>query len=199
MQAVYLFTNGDTTTRLAKPLEVHGYGCGVIELTGKVVIPKRLIRNNKKSQSPPQNTNVPKETTTSPPEEEEETTPPPNNPTRTIPPHDETFMDQPITQPIPAPPLQDDEEEEGFTENLFLCCDIIEESYIGKKKMPILRYLKRKNGNLVNTINNVIWLKVMRPTISTIRLYIADEYGKILSLPRNKLNCTLLFVPAPEQ
>ena len=30
MQAVYLFTNGDTTTRLAKPLEVYGYGCGVI-------------------------------------------------------------------------------------------------------------------------------------------------------------------------
>ena len=45
----------------------------------------------------------------------------------------------------------------------------------------------------------VIWLKVMRPSISSIRLYITDQSGDIVSLPRNKLNCTLLFVPDPTQ
>ena len=39
----------------------------------------------------------------------------------------------------------------------------------------------------------------MRPTISGIRLYIADNSGDIVSLPRNKLNCTLLFTPDPKQ
>ena len=36
MNAVYLTTDGDTTTVLSIPLEVKSYGCGVIEMTGKV-------------------------------------------------------------------------------------------------------------------------------------------------------------------
>ena len=43
MQAVYLSTNGDTTTILSTPLEVQGYGCRVIELNGKVLVPKKLL------------------------------------------------------------------------------------------------------------------------------------------------------------
>lgn len=144
MQAVYLSTNGDTTTVLSTPLEVQGYGCGVIELNGKVVIPKRLLRTNK---------------------------------------------------PIEDEVEQKSAVDEGFTDNLYLCSDIVEESDVGNIKMPVLRYLKRKNGIPVE-INNVIWLHVMRPSISRIRLYIADETGKIVSLPKNTLNCTLLFVPA---
>ena len=45
MHTVYLTTNGDTTTFLSTPLEVQGYGCGIIELDGKVIIPKRLMKN----------------------------------------------------------------------------------------------------------------------------------------------------------
>ena len=157
MQAVYLSTNGDTTTFLSTPLEVQGYGCGVIELNGKVLVPKKLLRTNKQRTQP------------EPP------------------------------QPIPKPPEKSEEDEqninEGFTDNLYLCSDIVEESDVGNIKMPVLRYLKRKNGIPVE-INNVIWLHVMRPSISKIRLYIADETGKILSLPKNTLNCTLLFIPA---
>ena len=98
--------------------------------------------------------------------------------------HDE-LTDQ--TQPVPT--------NEGFTDNLYLCSDIVEESDVGNIKIPVLRYLKRKNGIPVE-INNVIWLNVRRPSISRICLYIADETGKILSLPKNTLNCTLLFIPA---
>ena len=36
MNAQYLSTSGDVITELATPLEVEGYRCGVIELTGKV-------------------------------------------------------------------------------------------------------------------------------------------------------------------
>ena len=34
MNAVYLKTDGDTTTDLSLPLEVEGYGCGVVEMVG---------------------------------------------------------------------------------------------------------------------------------------------------------------------
>ena len=36
MKAIYLSTNGDTTTILSYPLEVHEYGCGLIEFNGKI-------------------------------------------------------------------------------------------------------------------------------------------------------------------
>ena len=65
--------------------------------------------------------------------------------------------------------------------------------------MPILRMLDRySNGEIKNQINYVIRLKVMRPTISSVRLYIADRYGKIISVEDNEVNCTLLFVPNPK-
>ena len=63
---------------------------------------------------------------------------------------------------------------DGFTNNLYLCSDIVEESDVGNIKMPVLRSLKRKNGIPVE-INNVVWLRVKRPSISRIRLYIADD------------------------
>ena len=124
MKAVYLNTNGDTTIDLPIPLEVEGYGVGVIEMSGRVW--------------------------------------------------------------------------NGFRDSLFLCCDICKESMVNNTKMPILRYINRNPNGLVNkSIDHVIWLKVMRPNINSIRLYIADEFMKIVLVNENALNCTLLFIPQP--
>ena len=35
----------------------------------------------------------------------------------------------------------------------------------------------------------------MRPTINSVRLYISNGKGEIISLGREELNCTLLFIP----
>ena len=127
MNAVYLSTTGDTTTVLPTPLEVQGYGCGLIEISGKTI---------------PKNENG----------------------------------------------------------NLYLCCNIVEESFVGPIKMPVLRFMKRsQSGNVNSTINHVIWLKVMRPTITSIRLYIADATGQVVSLRDTKVECTLLFIPHRRQ
>ena len=84
-----------------------------------------------------------------------------------------------------------------FKGDLFLCCDICEESYMGENMIPVLRSIKRKtNGIVINDINHVIWLRVMRLHISNIRLYMSDESGEIKTVDKNKLNCTLLFVPS---
>ena len=90
--------------------------------------------------------------------------------------------------------LEQNNDDDGFTNILYLCSDIVEESDVGNIKMSVLCSLKRKNG-IPAEINNVIWLCVMRPSISRIRLYIADETVKVFSLPKNTLNCTLLFIP----
>ena len=66
--------------------------------------------------------------------------------------------------------LEQNNDDDGFTNNLYLCSDIVEESDVGNIKMPVLRSLKRKNGIPVE-INNVVWLCVKRPSTSGIRLY----------------------------
>ena len=69
---------------------------------------------------------------------------------------------------------------------------------VNNTKMPILRYINRNPNGLVNkSIDHVIWLKVMRPNINNIRLYVADKFGKIVLVDENALNCTLLFIPQP--
>lgn len=88
MKATYLSTNGDTTTILPYPLEVHEYGCGLIEFNGKI----KDTNNN---------------------------------------------------------------------DNLYLCCNIVEESFIGNIKMPVLRCIKRKNGFIKENIQHIISLKVI--------------------------------------
>ena len=140
MHSVYLSTDGDTTTNLPNPLEVHGYGCGVLDLDGYIDIPDSMLTDKSKVE-------------------------------------------------------EFDDDHHKYSNNLFLCCDIVQESYVGKIKMPVLRYLKRKKGRVVGDIHNVIWLTVIRPFITSIRLYIADDSGKILSLQGNTVNCTLLFIP----
>ena len=67
---------------------------------------------------------------------------------------------------------------------------------MGEIMMPVLRSIKRKtNGMVNNDIYDVIWLRVMRPHISNICLYISDEHGEIKTVDKNKLKCTLLFIP----
>ena len=113
MHAVYLTTNGDINTFLSTPLEGQGYGCGIIELDGKVIIPKRLMKNKPKPMPSPPMT---------PTDEEGK-----------IPPREE-LKDQSLEQ---------NNYDDGFTNNLYLCSDIVEESDVGNIKMPVLHSLKR--------------------------------------------------------
>ena len=81
-------------------------------------------------------------------------------------------------------------------EPIYLCSDICEESFVGQNKMPVLCRIKRGVSGIVNSnIYNVIWLRVMRPTINSIRLYISNGSGEIISLGPEELNLTLLFTP----
>ena len=78
--------------------------------------------------------------------------------------------------------------------DIFLCSDICKKSFAGDTVMPVLQNIKRRtNGVIINDINHVIWLRVIRPNINSIRFYIANAYGEILSFGEEKLKCTLVF------
>lgn len=84
------------------------------------------------------------------------------------------------------------------TERLFLCSDICQESFVNSTKIPVIcEIIRNIKGNITNNIENVTWLKILRPNISTVRLYICDEKGKPLSLTNPILRGTLLFAYSP--
>lgn len=81
---------------------------------------------------------------------------------------------------------------------VYLCSDICEDSNVNEIKMPVVRHLKRNpNGVITTTVDNVVWLRINRPEIVTIRMYIADSDGELVPLSTYRLSCLLLFTPAP--
>lgn len=82
---------------------------------------------------------------------------------------------------------------------LYLCCDVVEDSNVQGRKMPVLRQLIRNQGGIItNNINHILWLSLNRPSVTAIRLYIADINGHLASLSTCRLNCALLFIPHHE-
>ena len=119
MKSFYLSLSGDTTLDLPVPLDVEGFMCGIIEMSGKLMT---------------------------------------------------------------------------YKGDLYLCSDICEESIVGDTIMPVLQNIRRRaNGVIINDVNHVIWLRLIRPKITNIRLYIANAGGEIMSFGDDKLKCTLLL------
>ena len=78
--------------------------------------------------------------------------------------------------------------------DIFLCSDICEESLAGETVMPVLRRIRRRgDGLILNDVNHVIWLRIIRPKLTSIRFYIANGKGDIMSFGDEKLKCTLLL------
>ena len=77
---------------------------------------------------------------------------------------------------------------------LYLCCDLCEDSNVMNVKMPVLRQIIRsQGGNISNPVNVLIWNKIVRDRIQSIRLYISDINGELQPLSNCLLNGTLIF------
>ena len=85
------------------------------------------------------------------------------------------------------------------SDRLFLCSDVCQESYVNSIKLPILCeiYRNKKNGTVINEIYNITWLRILRPNISSVKLYICDEEGSTVSFWTGQLRCSLLFIYSP--
>ena len=82
---------------------------------------------------------------------------------------------------------------------LYLCADFIQESFIGHKRIPILRRIKLQpndtgGATLNETFNKMLWLSCNRTPIKELRTYISDAQGHIPPFEECKLSCTLVII-----
>ena len=84
------------------------------------------------------------------------------------------------------------------SQRLFLCSDICQESYVNSLKLPILcEMIRNQGGSVINEFYNITWLRILRPTISSLKLYICDEEGSTVAFDSGELRCSLLFAFSP--
>jgi len=95
--------------------------------------------------------------------------------------------------------------------NLFLCCDFIEENSIICQSncnlvLPVLRQLNFKFKNATDlsfrikeVYNKILFLPCNRDEVDTVRMYLADEEGKVPSFNSCDLKCSLLIYQPEHQ
>jgi len=97
----------------------------------------------------------------------------------------------------------------------YLCCDVIYQSIVGEKLLPVIRELKmtippslkKKRGNPAKKVEGKIptwkideifakpiYVACLGTEVNNFRLYILDKNGNVPSLTSCRLNCTLLPV-----
>ena len=98
-------------------------------------------------------------------------------------------------------------------ETLYLCSDIAAESEVSlETKEAILKTIrmqvltkiitepdihdrKEEKDHIVKPLPFFVYFTVLRKSIDSIRLYICNCKGEIISLEGNQMNCSLLFIP----
>jgi hypothetical protein len=80
---------------------------------------------------------------------------------------------------------------------LFVCCDICEETLIGGKEAPLLRrvYLGEKPGNISYSLPYNIPVKISQ--LQQIGIYITDRDGNLVSFLDGPVTVTLHFKKFP--
>lgn len=78
---------------------------------------------------------------------------------------------------------------------VYLCCDICENSIIaGGRRLPVLRQIRRgPNPHIANDFSKVIWIDTTGgKNVTSIRLYLVNDEGRLVTVSRCNLSCTLL-------
>lgn len=77
---------------------------------------------------------------------------------------------------------------------LYLCCDILEESYVGETSLPVLKNVEIQNKYqklLSVEFANPSYVTVNVTSLNTLRLYLLDERLQIVKFDSNDLHCVL--------
>ena len=77
--------------------------------------------------------------------------------------------------------------------DLYVFCDLLEESYVHDTKLPILQYVPGKQGKVVRDFDCNTSQRLISNNISTIRIYIRDFHFKKAPLTGERTTCTLHF------
>jgi hypothetical protein len=74
---------------------------------------------------------------------------------------------------------------------LLVCCDVVAHSSVSERKFPVLRRLvKTMKG--VEFLHNY-YMAVDRRNFSSLRVYILNDSGQLVSFPKGSSKCTLHF------
>lgn len=79
---------------------------------------------------------------------------------------------------------------------LYLCCDIVEESYVRNRTVPVLRNIEIENRYKklkTDTFPDAIYLPINVTNLTNIRLYLLDEDLQPITFDSNDLHCVLHF------
>jgi hypothetical protein len=80
------------------------------------------------------------------------------------------------------------------TSRLYLCCDIVEESYVRGTLLPVLRNLEVQSHYQklkFEDFTSPLYIRIKAVNLNTIRLYMVDEYLNPLEFKSNDLHCVL--------
>ena len=78
--------------------------------------------------------------------------------------------------------------------DLYVFCDVVEESYVRNRKLPILQYIPGEQGKMVGNFESDLCAKLSRKDITTIRIYIRDFHLREAPLAGERTTCTLHFL-----
>ena len=79
---------------------------------------------------------------------------------------------------------------------IFVCCDICQETFVGDKEMPLLRRIKlEKENNIVYTLPYYIPVKISQ--LQQLQIHIKDRQGKFVSFRDEQVTLTLHFKKFP--
>ena len=79
---------------------------------------------------------------------------------------------------------------------LYLCSDILSDSYVRNRTLPVLRNLEigtRYNKLRLFTFENPIYISVKSEKLEDVRLYLRDSELQPVTFESNELNCVLHF------
>ena len=79
--------------------------------------------------------------------------------------------------------------------DLYLFCDMVEDSYVRNRKLPILQHIPRDftTRQIVQTYDSSIHFPVTRQEINIITIHIKDEHLEFAPLVDQPSTCTLHF------
>ena len=77
--------------------------------------------------------------------------------------------------------------------DLYVYSDIVEDSYVHNKKLPLLQYVTGEEGQVTRHFSGPITSRLARPDVGTIHIYIKDSQMKKAPLTEEHTTCTLRF------
>ena len=77
--------------------------------------------------------------------------------------------------------------------DLYVFCDVIQDSYVRDRKLPILQHIPRQEngGSVVQNYDTSICFRVTRPNLNSVSIYIKDATMKTPSFKAEPTTCTL--------